>query len=228
MLRELRHPFGDRPLPSRAMDVNPIRILIAEPVPLIGELLADRLTAEGFEIVAVAPDGSSAHDLVLQHQPDLVILDIELRDPDGISTIRDMVRADRRFRILVLTSSDDVLSARYAMQAGAVGFVSKSGSFPDLVRAIRTVLAGDTVILHRSDDPKPGSALTIGPLLSDREEEVLSLVAAGLTNPEIAERLFISARTVKNHLSSIYDKLGVGDKTQALIRAVRLGIVRFE
>ena len=70
--------------------------------------------------------------------------------------------------------------------------------------------------------------MTIGPLLSDREEEVLSLVAAGLTNPEIATRLFISARTVKNHLSSIYDKLGVGDKTQALIRAVRLGIVRVE
>lgn len=211
------------------MDIDPIRVLVAEPVPLVGELLADRLVTDGFEIVAVAPDGSTAHDLALQHQPDIVVLDIELPDPDGISTIRNMVRADRRCRILVLTAVDDLLSARYAMQAGAAAFVSKTGSYDDLVRAIRTVLAGDNVVAHRpDDDTRQKHAMTIGPLLSDREEEVLSLVAAGLTNPEIATRLFISTRTVKNHLSSIYDKLGVGDKTQALIRAVRLGIVRVE
>lgn len=210
------------------MDATPIRVLVADPVPLTGELLADRLSTDGHEIVAVAQDGSTALNLALQHQPDLVILDIELRDPDGISVIRDMVRADRRFRILVLTANDDILSARYAMQAGAVAFVSKSGRFEDLVRAIQTVLAGDTVVAHRPVDGDQRSTLSIGPLLSDREEEVLSLVAGGLTTPEIAERLFISSRTVKNHLSSIYDKLGVGDKTQALIRAVRLGIVRIE
>lgn len=212
------------------MDVAPIRVLVADPVPLSGELLAARLAADGLAIVAVAHDGASAHNLALQHQPDVVILDIELREPDGISTIRDMLRADRRFRILVLTASDDVLSARYAMQAGAVAFLSKSGTYEDLSGALRTVMAGDTVVTHRPSDGRTSGhePMTIGSLLSDREEEVLSLVATGLTNPEIAERLFISARTVKNHLSSIYDKLGVGDKTQALIRAVRLGIVRVE
>ena len=212
------------------MDTDPIRVLVAEPVPLSGELLAERLVADGLSVVAVVHDGASALNLALQHQPDLVILDIELREPDGISTIKDMLRADRRFRILVLSASDDVLSARYAMQAGAAAFFSKSGTYEDLARAIRTVVAGDTVVTHRSPSgsTRVEDPLTIGSLLSDREEEVLSLVATGLSNPEIAERLFISARTVKNHLSSIYDKLDVGDKTQALIRAVRLGIVRVE
>jgi DNA-binding NarL/FixJ family response regulator len=213
------------------MEELPPRLLVAEPQDLVRELLVDRLVASGFDVVASVPDGRAAMSLALQHQPDVVILDIELRDPDGTTVIREMMKADKRRRIVVLTATDDVLTARYAIHAGAMAFVSKNEEFTLLLDAVSAVLRGDTVLAGGVTD-RIGRRVKRTPssdsLLSDREEEVLSLVASGLANPEIASRLFISARTVKNHLASIYDKLGVGDKTQALIRAVRLGIVEID
>ncbi|MEY4361620.1 MAG: hypothetical protein RL391_926 [Actinomycetota bacterium] len=217
--------------PAHFMDHLPPRLLVAEPQDLVRELLVDRLVASGFTVVASVADGSAAISLALQHQPDLVLLDIELRDPDGTTVIREMMKADKRRRIVVLTATDDVLTTRYAIHAGAMAFVSKNDEFTHLLDALSAVLRGDAVLTGELSS-RIGRRIRQTPssdsLLSDREEEVLSLVASGLTNPEIASRLFISARTVKNHLASIYDKLGVGDKTQALIRAVRLGIVEID
>jgi len=213
------------------MDQSSPRLLVAEPQDLVREILVDRLVASGFDVVASVPDGRAALSLALQHQPDLVVLDIDLRDPDGTTVIREMMRADKRRRIVVLTATDDVLTARYAIHAGAMAFVSKNDGFAHLVGALNSVLRGDAVltdgVAHRVGR-RTGRIPTSDSLLSEREEEVLALVATGLTNPEIASRLFISVRTVKNHLSSVYDKLGVGDKTQALVRAVRLGIVEID
>lgn len=213
-------------LPSEPMETKGVRVLVAEPHDLVRELIVDRLLSAGFDVVAATGDGQSAISLALQFQPDVVLIDVEVRDPDGVSAIKEMVRMDQRRRVIALTATDDVLTARYTIEAGARGFVSKKEVFAGLISAIEAVMKGDTVV-------SPTIPAEFGrrtsrhseSLLSERETEVLRLVASGLTNTEISVRLFISARTVKNHLASIYDKLGVGDKTQALIRAVRLGIV---
>lgn len=208
------------------MATNGVRVLVTEPHDLVRELIVDRLVSAGFDVVAATGDGQSAISLALQLQPDVVLIDVEVRDPDGVSAIKEMVRMDQRRRVIALTATDDVLTARYTIEAGARGFVSKKEAFAGLTSAIEAVMKGDTVVsptipaeFGRRTSRRNES------LLSERETEVLRLVASGLTNTEISVRLFISARTVKNHLASIYDKLGVGDKTQALIRAIRLGIV---
>jgi two-component system, NarL family, response regulator DegU len=213
-------------LPSELMETKGVRVLVAEPHEVVRELIVDRLVASGFDVVAVAGDGQSTISLALQLQPDVVVIDVDVRDPDGVTAIKEMVRMDQRRRVVVLTATDDVLTARYTIGAGARGFVSKSEPFSALVSAIEAVMKGDTVVsptVPTGFDRR--SSRHSASLLSERETEVLRLVASGFTNTEISVRLFISARTVKNHLASIYDKLGAGDKTQALIRAVRLGIV---
>ena len=157
-------------------------------------------------------------------------MDVAMPIQDGISAMKDVLAVDRRRRIVVLSMHIDALTIRHALASGARGYLSKECSFEDIDRAIQEVCGGDTVlsadvreILSDSPDAVMGDSL-----LTEREQQVLELVAEGANTADIASRLFISQKTVKNHLASVYDKREVDDRTQALVRATRLGLVRIE
>ncbi len=188
------------------------------------------LEAEGIRVVAEAGDGETAIRLALEHRPDVVIMDVSMPMVDGIEATRRLMKADGRQRVVMLTMHMDRNLIDLALRAGAVGYLTKDCSILEVVEAIRLATNGDTVLSpnlaelmlkearsSRSDDEA---------LISPREEEVLQLVVDGLGTSEIAERLYISQKTVKNHLASIYDKLNASDRTQAVLTAVRMGIVR--
>ncbi len=185
------------------------------------------LEAEGITVVAEAGDGETAVRLALQHRPDVVLMDVSMPTVDGIEATRRLLKADSQQRVVMLTMHMDRALIESALRAGAVGYLTKDCSMTEVVEAIKMATNGDTVLsqnlaelmLHearRSNDEA---------LISPREEEVLQLVVDGFGTSEIAERLFISQKTVKNHLASIYEKLDATDRTQAVLTAVRMGIV---
>lgn len=203
------------------------RILLVDDHQLLREALRRNLEASGFEIVAEAGDGPTAVALALQHRPDLVLMDVSMPGGDGISATRSIMRADARRRILVLSMHTDVRTIREAINAGAVGYIDKSSSIDQVVTLMRQILGGDITL-----SPPVAEAMlkvveeTLDHDLSERELEVLRVVATGCSTPEVAERLFISQKTVKNHLASIYAKLDARDRTEAVIKAIRMGVVR--
>lgn len=207
-----------------------LRLLVADDHTLFRELLSWHLQSVGHVVVAQANDGEHAVRLCRQHQPDVVLMDVAMPTLDGIGATREILRVDRRQRILMVSMHADAVTVRHALGAGARGFVSKESGIDELLAAIPAVMGGDVVTSRdvvTALGNQPASSLTES-LLTDREEEVLQLLAQGTTTADIAARLYISQKTVKNHLAAIYDKLDVIDRTQAVIRAVRLGIVRLE
>jgi two-component system, NarL family, response regulator DegU len=185
------------------------------------------LEAEGITVVAEAGDGETAVRLALQHRPDVVLMDVSMPTVDGIEATRRLLKADSQQRVVMLTMHMDRALIESALRAGAVGYLTKDCSMTEVVEAIKMATNGDTVLsqnlaelmLHEARRTNDES------LISPREEEVLQLVVDGFGTSEIAARLFISQKTVKNHLASIYDKLDATDRTQAVLTAVRMGIV---
>lgn len=215
-----------------------IRLLLADDHRMLRESLRRTIEGHGIEVVGEAADGQRAVELAIELRPDVVVMDVTMPVLDGIEAARLVVERAPGTRVVMLTmhGDTDVLSA--AMKAGAVGYLVKDCSTEELVRAIRLAadentalsseLAGSLLAEARSIEGRLShpSGHRADQLVSPREEEVLQLIADGLTVPEVAARLFISAKTVKNHLASIYDKLDSRDRTQAVLRAVRLGIIR--
>lgn len=203
------------------------RILLVDDHQLLREALRRNLEASGFEIVAEAGDGPSAVALALQHRPDLILMDVSMPGGDGISATRSIMRADARRRILVLSMHTDGRTIREAINAGAVGYIDKSSSIEQVVTLMRQILGGDITL-----SPPVAEAMlkVIADIpehdLSERELEVLRVVATGCSTPEVADHLFISQKTVKNHLASIYAKLDARDRTEAVIKGIRMGVVR--
>ncbi|MEO7397759.1 MAG: response regulator transcription factor [Ilumatobacteraceae bacterium] len=225
--------------------------LVVDDHAMLRQGLRRGLEAEGIRVVAEAADGEAAVRLALEHRPDAVIMDVSMPVVDGIEATRRLMKADGRQRVIILSMHVDRSTVERALKAGAVGYLTKDCSTAEVVEAIRLVTNGDTVISPRlsammsSDDggrDKPVGATPAGmvagrvhggargerPLISAREEEVLQLVIDGLGTSGIAARLYISQKTVKNHLASIYGKLDVRDRTQAVVTAVRMGILRIE
>ena len=197
---------------------------------LFRTLLAHHLRELGHLVVGEASDGDQAVRLTRQHEPDLVLMDVAMPNGDGIAALKEILAVDRRRRIVMLSMHVDAMTVRHALASGARGYLSKDCDLDEIETAIRSTLDGDIVvssdirrILDESPEPPNGDTL-----LTERENEVLQLVADGASTTEIAERLFISQKTVKNHLAAVYDKLDVDDRTQALVRAARLGLVRIE
>jgi len=188
------------------------------------------LEAEGIKVVAEAGDGETAVRLALEHQPDAVIMDVSMPNVDGIEACRRIMNADARQCVIILTMHMDRAIIERALRAGAVGYLTKDCSMTEVVEAIKMATSGDTVLSPNLATLMLSEARSIdrndGPLISPREEEVLQLVVDGLGTTDIAERLYISQKTVKNHLASIYEKLDASDRTQAVLTAVRMGIVR--
>lgn len=211
------------------MDVS-ARIVVADDHGLFRRLLADRLRHSGHVVVGEAADGKHAVRLTSQHEPDLVLLDVAMPNGDGMAALKEILAVDRRRRVVMLSMHVDAFTVRHALASGARGYLSKDCDIDELESAIREALSGDVVlsadvrdVLAEAPETPMGESL-----LTEREHEVLVLVADGFTTAEIADKLFISQKTVKNHLAAVYDKLDVDDRTQAVIRAARLGLVRIE
>ena len=205
-----------------------IRVLLADDHPLTRAGLSAYLQKEtGIELVGEAEDGVTAWELVSKLRPDVALLDIRMPGADGVTVARQIKEAGLPVAVVMLTSYDAQQYVLASLRAGAKGFVLKTVTPDNLARAIQTVARGGLYL-----DPEVASAVgdrdfTPEPL-SVREREVLILAAKGLSSKEVASDLFISERTVQTHLASIYDKLGARNKTEALLLALKYGVVTLE
>jgi len=184
------------------------------------------LESEGIKVVAEASDGASAIRLALEHKPDVVLMDVSMPGMDGVEAARRLVEADGRQRVVMLTMHIDRDVIDRAIRAGAVGYLTKDSSISEVILAIQLAANGDRPMSPRLAAAMLDEARRDDALISVREEEVLQIVADGYGTNEIAERLYISGKTVKNHLASIYEKLNARDRTQAVLMAVKMGIVK--
>lgn len=212
-----------------------IRVAIVDDHRLVREGFEALLrTAEDIEVVGTAADGDAGWRLVQQHPIDVLLLDLRMPEVDGHELLRRMQEAGReRPHALVLTTFDDDAALLLAARRGARGFLLKDVSREELFDAIRDVHAGRlalrpavgdrvrTALTGRASEPLPGPA----PTLTPRESDVLRLMAAGLTNREIADGLGLAEGTVKNHVSVVLGKLGADDRTRAVLRAIELGLL---
>lgn len=208
------------------MNVGALTVMLVDDHTMLRQGLRRSLEIEGITVVAEASNGEEAVKLALATRPQVVLMDVSMPDVDGIEATRQLVRADGRQKVVMLTMHVDRDVVERAIKAGAVGYVTKDSTVKEVALAVRLAADGERIVSPRlnctpeSIDPEESSAA-----LSPREEELLQYIADGLSTGDVADRMCISPKTVKNHLASIYDKLGAHDKTQAVLTAVRLGIV---
>lgn len=212
-----------------------IRVIVVDDHDLFRTGLATLLSqSEGVEVVAQASNGRSGVRLAEELNPDVVLMDLRLPDLNGTDATREILASRPSARVLVLTVSAEEEDVTAAVQAGACGFLAKDTPVDDVVAAVRAAahgaawlspLAADAVLGRLRLDPgEPEPGASQNAQLSPRELEVLRLVARGMENSEIAAALKISPRTAKNHVSSILEKLGLSNRIQAAIYAVRGGL----
>jgi len=208
-----------------------VRIVIVDDDPLVRMGLKAIVGSEpGWEVVAEAGDGRQALAIVAQHRPDIVLMDIRMPHLDGLAATREITAGDSGAKVLVLTTFEVDEYVFEAMRAGAAGFVLKRVPPAELIEAVRIIAAGESLlfpastrgVIERFAAPQSGAVL---PELTEREEDVLRVLARGMSNGEIAAKLFVSVETVKSHVASILMKLGVRDRTQAVIAAYESGFV---
>jgi DNA-binding NarL/FixJ family response regulator len=206
-----------------------ITVLIADDHAMVREGLRALLSSmDGYELAGTASTGADAIRETVLLKPDLLVLDIGFPDLSGIEVVRRLAKAAPSVKILMLTMYDDDESILGAVRAGALGYVLKGADADDLLRAIAAVAAGEAIFgpgLARralqvlSAPPEPAFAQ-----LTPREREVLELIASGLSNQAIAAKLGLSTNTISNHISSIFGKLQVGSRAEAIVRARSAGL----
>jgi DNA-binding NarL/FixJ family response regulator len=213
--------------------VDPVRVLIVDDHPVFLAGLRMLLDADPrTDVIGEAATGAEAITLAAQLQPDAVVMDLHLPDINGIEATRAITQTSPHIGVLVLTMYDDDDSVFVAMRAGARGYLLKGAGHSDIVHAIAAVGAGTAVfgpgVAQRLIDyfatQRTVAAALPFPELTDREREILNLIAAGQNNAAIAERLFIGTKTVRNHVSNIFSKLQVADRAQAIVRARKAGL----
>src|SRR5215468_5695742 len=205
---------------------DPICILIAEDHAIVRDGLTSVLDYEpDMRVVGHAKNGHEAVGRFRELKPDVVLMDLAMPEMDGVAAIRAICSEFPEARILVLTTYDGDENVFRALENGAKGYLLKDCSTPDLLAAIRKVHAGSTHVSERAALRLAERAIA-GAALSPREIEVLKLIASGKSNKEIATQLFVSEGTVKTHVLNIHHKLGVDDRTEAVVVAIRRGILQ--
>jgi DNA-binding NarL/FixJ family response regulator len=207
------------------------RVLVVDDHTLVRQSVSKAVAMEpGIEVVGEASDGPSALAAAVRLAPDLVVLDIAMPGIDGLAVAEHLRRDQPQIRILFLSMHDDDDSLQRALALGAAGFVSKSASIEQLLEALRAVRDGGSYlsanVASRVMDLAAGRRQGDGVGLTAREREILELLVAGNRPGEIGQALFLSVKTVKNHLTSVYQKLGVETGAQAVAEAYRRGLVR--
>ncbi len=215
--------------------MEPIRVLIADDHPLFRDGMHGLLDSEAdTEVVGEAKTGEEAVELAEALQPDVILMDIKMPGINGIEATREVVSRSPHIGVLVVTMFEDDDSVFAAMRAGARGYLLKDARGDEVLGAIRAVAGGQAIfgpgiaqrLMGFFAAPGPNVPPRAFPELTAREEEILALVDSGHGNPEIAERLFLSLKTVQNHVSNIFAKLQVADRAQAVIRAREAGLGR--
>jgi DNA-binding NarL/FixJ family response regulator len=214
-----------------------IRILIADDHALFREGLSALLLAiPDVEVVGEAANGDEAVAKTKELEPDVVLMDINMPDTNGVEATRTILKGHPQIGIIMVTMLEDDASVFAAMRAGARGYVLKGSNHAEMLQAIRAVASGQALfgpaiaarMMRFFESPPavstPATPKEAFPELTEREREVLGLIAQGLNNNEIAQELVISPKTVRNHITSIFSKLQVADRAQAIIRAREAGL----
>ncbi len=214
------------------------RILLADDHPLLREALSQVFSSEkDMEIVGEANNGEEAVNMTSQLKPDILVMDIMMPKFDGLEASRQIKKVAPNTAILILTAYDDDNYVLGLLEAGAAGYLMKSARGQDLVEAVRAIRAGESVLhpmiiekLLKQAMIKPAGPVDrkIKELLSDREMEMLKLLATGMSNKEIADKLYLSLRTVKAHMSNIFTKMSVASRSEALVEALRKGLITLD
>ena len=212
---------------SEPADQEPIRLMIVDDHPVVRDGLNGMFSGEpGFEVIAEAANGNDAVRRARALHPDVILMDLRMPELDGVAAIRALAAHHVTARVLVLTTYDTDADVLPAIEAGATGYLLKDAPRSELFRAVRAAAHGETVL-----SPEVASRLVAqvrspnDDALSDREHEVLSLIAKGASNRDAAARLSISEATVKTHLLHIYAKLGVSDRAAAVAEAFNRGLL---
>jgi len=229
------------PTAGSGIGITPkIRIVVADDHPIFRDGLCKLLALEDdFEVVAQAQDGRQVLEVLHQLEPDILLLDLKMPGLDGLQTLQRLQVAKGKTRVIVLTASDDKNEFVQAMKLGTSGIVLKQTATDQLIKSIRKVHAGEIWLdshttaavirqfVANEDAAPPPQPLSGAPPrererspLSQREREIVALVAQGFKNKEMAEKMFISEQTVKNHLHNIFDKLGVSDRLELALYAI--------
>jgi len=217
---------------------NKIRILLAEDHKVVREGTRRLLESQDdFEVVGEASDGIEAVELTKKYKPEIIIMDVSMPRLNGIEATKQIKVLYPNIAVLVLTGYDDDEYVFALLEAGAAGYLLKESSGEELIDAIRQVMTGEPVlhpkimkkVLNRLRSPSEElAAEPLHEVLSDREMEVLRLAAKGMSNMEIADSLTLSVRTVQTHLRSIFNKLGVGSRSEAIVYGLKKGWLTLE
>jgi two-component system, NarL family, response regulator DegU len=214
---------------SAVVQTMPVHTMLVEDHIVLREGLRRSLEANGVSVVAEVSDGNEVLLAARQSQPDVVLMDLSLPGQDGIAATRQMKQYLPDIPVIILTMFADEDTVRAAFAAGAVGYLVKDCSTAEMVAAVTSAalgageLGGGLANVFLRGTPRRDGPNTV---LTRREVEVLQMLANGASSGDVAKKLFISGKTVKNHLAHIYSKLGATSRTQAVAKAVRLGIVR--
>lgn len=212
-----------------------IRILVADDHPMFRSGLCTLVkSAADMTLVGEAASGDEVVALAVELQPDVILMDVKMPGLSGIEATRKIVAANPETRVLVITMFEDDHLVFTALRAGARGYVLKDGDESEILRAVRAVASGEAIfssavaqrLIEFFASPWPTVPAHFFPELTEREREILNLIAQGRPNSEIAQRLFLSPKTVANHVSNIFAKLQVADRAEAIIRAREAGLGR--
>ena len=212
-----------------------IRLMLADDHRMLREGLSRSMTEHGFDVVGEARDGVEAVNMAYSLSPDVLLMDVSMPEMDGVEACRQVRSSAPDTKVVMLTMHADQDVLANAIRAGACGYLVKDCSTEDIAGAVRLASSGETALSPqlaasmldevRKLDMAPARAERV---VTKREEEVLQLIADGCSTSEVAGQMYISQKTVKNHLASIYQKLDARDRTQAVLQAVRMGIVSLE
>jgi DNA-binding NarL/FixJ family response regulator len=205
------------------------RLLIADDHAMLRDGLRRSLTSHGFVIIGEAANGQEAVDRALDLKPDVVLMDVTMPVLDGIQATKRLVEKNPAARVLVLTMHADASLIKDARDAGATGYLVKDCSIDDISAAITAAMNNEQTFLETTSiAPSPPEKESGKGIITQREAEVLQMIADGRNTSEAAKELFVSVKTVKNHLASAYAKLDAHDRTQAVLRAARLGLIKLD